>query len=265
VARSCGLLRRPETRKRENGLRTPALRTCSPSAAPVTPNQVGASLLSRALGDLRSAVAVAVAFDGCREPYAEQQRFSDFGFTKSRMARKIVGESRERISAPDRAAYCGFNLFSLGHSCFQFAFQNSYFTASSRACSNRRNDWGEKDNRPICTGSASERLELGAERKEVKKTRSRLVVSSLTRACRMNTWVELRKGKAASTAALQRGPVGAGATAVRCLRKTKIGNFYMSSGANWEKASGAASSNRVRRLAEDEADFVVGPFALLAT
>src|SRR5713226_9037591 len=61
-------------------------------------------------------------------------------------------------------------------------------------------------------------------------------------------------------------PAWFGARVVACVAQLKLAvtHVYRLSGANWEKASGAASSKRVRRLRKTNLTLSVGPLRCLA-
>src|ERR1700746_557497 len=63
-------------------------------------------------------------------------RFSDSGFTKSRMARRLWVRAERKISAHTGRPIAD-SVFFVGDILVSVRFPNFYFTASSRACSNR--------------------------------------------------------------------------------------------------------------------------------
>jgi len=207
-------------------------------------------------------VAVAVAFDDAENLTLNSALFR-FWIYEIAYGSKIVGESRERNIGPDRAANCGFNLFRWGHSC-SVRFPEFLFYGILARVFESRNDWGEKDNRPICTGSASEGWNWALRGKRLEDALT-TGVSSLTRACRMNTWVELRKGKAASSRRTPKRTSRGGRNSGALLRKTK--NWQLLHVVRRELGEGVGGGlfEPGKAAAEDEADLSVGPLRCLAT
>src|ERR1700756_2713901 len=188
-------------------------------------------------------------------------RFSGFGFTKSRMARKLwVRAGRETSAQTGRPI--ADSVFFVGDILVSVRFPEFLFYGILARVFESRNDCREKDNRPICTGSAVEGWNWALRGKRLEEALRNMCVTTDSGVPNEHAGLSCAKARRRRAAALQNG---AEATVVRRYEKRGRCNSYMSSGANCEKASGAASSKRVRRLRKTKRTLSVGPLRCLAT